>query len=109
VKGIKDIKLVSISAEEDKGLTKLKDTIFNSLHFMRLYMRPQGEKTDYKEPLVIKSKSTVGMVCDILHRDFRRKFRYAMIWGKSAKFPGQIVGLHHVLTDQDVLTVVIRR
>jgi len=109
VKNIKDLKVVSISAEKDKGIQQLKDIIFSSLNFIRLYMRPQGGKTDFKEPLVIKSKSTVGMVCDVLHRDFRKKFRYALIWGKSAKFPGQIVGLNHALRDQDVLTIVTRK
>jgi small GTP-binding protein len=106
---LKDFKIIPISAESNKGLEKLKNTIFQSLSFIRLYMRPHGGKTDYKEPLVIKSNSTVGMICDVLHRDFRKKFRYAMIWGKSAKFPGQIVGLDHILKDQDVLTIVIRK
>jgi small GTP-binding protein len=101
--------IVPISAASGKGLEKLKNAIFNSLKFIRLYMRPQGGKTDYEEPMVIKSESTVGMVCDILHRDFRKKFRYAMVWGKSAKFPGQIVGIDHVLLDHDVLTIVIRK
>jgi small GTP-binding protein len=109
VKNIKNLKVISISAEKDKGIQQLKDIIFSSLNFMRLYMRPQGGKTDFKEPLVIKSKSTVGMVCDVLHRDFRKKFRYALIWGKSAKFPGQIVGLNHALRDRDVLTIVTRK
>jgi small GTP-binding protein len=107
--GIKNFKVVKTSAENNKGLEKLKNSIFNSLKFMRLYMRPQGGKTDFKEPLVIKSRSTVGMVCDILHREFRKKFRYALIWGSSAKFPGQIVGLDHILKDKDVITIVIRR
>ena len=106
---IEGFQLVSISAETNKGLKQLQDAIFNTLKFMRLYMRPQGGKTDFKEPLVIKSGSTVGMVCDILHRDFRKKFRYALIWGKSAKFPGQIVGLNHTLIDKDVLTIVARK
>jgi small GTP-binding protein len=109
IKGINGFKIVRISAENDKGLDELKEMIYNSLKFIRLYMRPQGGKTDFEEPLVIKSKSTVGMVCDILHRDFRKKFRYAMVWGKSAKFPGQIVGLNHTLLDKDVITIVIRR
>ena len=109
ISGIKDFEIVKISASTEKGLEKLKKSIFNSLKFIRLYMRPQGGKTDFEEPLVIKSDSTVGMVCDVLHRDFRKKFRYAMVWGKSAKFPGQIVGLNHLLRDKDVLTVVIRR
>jgi len=51
----------------------------------------------------------VGMICDTLHRDFKRKFRYANIWGPSSKFPGQTVGLAHVLKDQDVLTIVVRK
>ena len=106
---IKNLKIVKISASKGKGLKKLRDVIFNSLHFMRLYMRPHGGKTDYKEPMVIKRDSTVGMICDVLHRDFRKKFRYALVWGKSAKFPGQVVGLNHTLKDQDVLTIVIRK
>jgi ribosome-interacting GTPase 1 len=74
-----------------------------------VYLKPQGKEADMKEPLVIKGGSDVGMVCDILHRDFRKNFRYAMVWGKSAKFPGQMVGLEHVLMDEDILTIVIRR
>ena len=61
------------------------------------------------EPMVIKGGSTVGTVCDTLHRDFRRKFRYAQVWGKSAKFPGQTVGLDHVMEDGDILTIVIKK
>ena len=61
------------------------------------------------EPLVVRKGTDVGEVCDALHREFRRKFRYALVWGKSAKFPGQIVGLEHTLEDSDVLTVIVRR
>jgi small GTP-binding protein len=109
INNIPNYKVIPISAESNKGIKKLKDAIFNFLKFIRLYMRPQGGTTDYDEPLVIKSNSTVGMVCDILHRDFRKKFRYAMVWGNSAKFPGQVVGLDHTLMDQDIITVIIRK
>lgn len=98
-----------ISAEKGVGIEELKERIFNTMRFIRIYMRPQGGETDYEEPLVIKKNSNVGMVCDILHRDFRRKFRYALVWGKSAKFPGQMVGLNHVLEDKDVLTIIVRK
>lgn len=106
IKRLKGWKVIPISADKNIGTEKIKDEIFDSLKFMRIYLRPKGGKADMEEPLVIKSDSTVGMVCDILHRDFRKKFRYAFVWGKSAKFPSQMVGIDHILEDQDILTIV---
>jgi len=48
-------------------------------------------------------------VCAKLHRDFVRKFRYARVKGPSAKFDWQRVGLDHLLKDEDLLTVIIRK
>ncbi len=61
------------------------------------------------EPLVIKDGSDIGTICDSIHREFRKNFRYAMVWGKSARFPGQIVGLEHRVADKDVVTIVVKR
>ena len=62
-----------------------------------------------KEPLIIRRGASIGEVCDSLHRIFRQNFRYSLVWGKSAKFPGQMVGLDHILQDQDILYIVIKR
>jgi len=51
----------------------------------------------------------VKAVCEHLHRDFVNLFRYALVWGKSAKFPGQSVGLEHELKDSDVLSIITKR
>ena len=98
-----------VSAERGTGIEQLKKLIYDKLDFIRLYMKPQGKKADMDIPLVLKRGSNVGMVCDSLHRDFRRKFRYAMVWGRSARFPGQIVGIDHKLEDKDVLTIIIQK
>ncbi|MBI5001146.1 MAG: GTP-binding protein [Euryarchaeota archaeon] len=102
-------KIIPISAEKRKGLEPLKSAIYNSLKFMSIYMKPPGKEADMKEPMVVKEGSTVGMICDTIHRDIRPRFRFANVWGKSAKFPGQNVGLGHVLKDQDVLTIIARK
>jgi hypothetical protein len=108
-KRLKGWKVVPISAEKEQGLEKLKEEIYGALRFIRIYMKPQGKEADMVEPLVIKDGSDIGMVCDAIHRDFRRNFRYAQVWGASARFPGQMVGLDHKVADQDIVTIVVKR
>ena len=100
--------IMPISAENDYGLEGLKEQIYRHLDLMNIYLKPKGEKADLEEPLVVKRGSTVEMVCNSIHRDFVERFRYARVWGKSAKFDGQKVGLNHTLVDGDVLNIVIR-
>jgi len=57
--------------------------------------------------MIIRKDSSVEDVCNKLHRDFRAKFRFARVWGRSAKFPGQKFRLSHVLKDEDVLQIVL--
>ena len=102
-------KLVPISAEKGVGLTRLKDEIYSTLRFMRVFLKPQGKDADMADPMIVKQDSDVGMVCDAIHRDWRKRFRYANVWGPSAQFPGQKVGLDHPLKDSDVLTIVLRK
>jgi uncharacterized protein len=101
-------RVVPVSAMQERGLDELKEQLYDTLDFIRVYLRPHRGETDYEEPLVITRGSTVGDVCDHLHRDFRRLFRYAQVWGRSAKFDGQHVAVDHVLADEDVLTIITR-
>ena len=101
--------VVPIAAKAGLGIEPLKDKIYEELRFIRVFMKPQGGEADMEIPLVVKTGSDVGMVCDALHRDFRAKFRYAIVSGPSAKFDNQIVGIEHGLRDMDILTLVLRR
>ena len=101
-------KVVPISAAKGEGLDRLKEEIYRGLKFIRIYLKPHGKEADLVEPLIVKSGSTVGMVCDAIHRDIRQKFRFANVWGRSATHPGQRVGLEHVLEDEDMLTLISR-
>jgi len=99
---------VEISADLGTNLDLFKKKMFDKLKLLRIYLRPQGGKTDTDEPMVISKGMSVGDVCDKIHNSFRRRLRYAQIWGKSAKHDGQHVGLGHVLKDEDVLTFILK-
>jgi small GTP-binding protein len=98
-----------VSAATGEGVEDLKEKIHQTLGFIRIYLKPKGEKADMEEPLVLLDGCTVRSVCEHLHRDFVDLFRYALVWGKSAKFPGQSVGLDHALADCDVISIITRR
>ena len=72
-------------------------------------MKPVGKQADLNEPFILKKDATVEDACIKLHRDFKRKFRYASVSGPSAKHDIQKVGLDHVLKDGDILTIIIYR
>jgi len=97
-----------VSAENNVGIAELKDEIYNRLRFIRIYTRRKGEKADLEEPLMMKSGSTVAEVCERLHRDLKKNFRYALISGKSVKHEQQRVGLEHVVAEGDVVYIVKR-
>ena len=101
--------ILEVSAKTGEGIDGMKDFIFDNLHFMSIYLKPQGKEADLVEPLIVKDTSTVRDVCAKLHRDFVRKFRYARVKGPSAKFDWQRVGLDHVLKDDDLLTIITRK
>ncbi|MDP8889178.1 MAG: GTP-binding protein [Thermoproteota archaeon] len=97
---------IAVSADTGINIDVLKEAIYQRLGFIRVYMRPKGGETDFKEPLIIKNSATVQDVCNKIHRNMAKNFRYGLVWGKSAKFAGQKVGLDHKLADEDVLTIV---
>jgi small GTP-binding protein len=101
--------VIPVSADSGINIDLVKEKIYEKLDFIRLYMRPKGGETDYKEPLIIRRNSTVEDVCNKLHRSLKKEFRYGLVWGKSVKFGGQRVGLTHILQDEDVLTIIKSR
>ncbi|MBN1390161.1 MAG: GTP-binding protein [Candidatus Thermoplasmatota archaeon] len=100
---------MKISVTQNIGIEWIRRTIYEKLGFMRIYLKPHGGPADMEDPLVILKGSSVRAVCEHLHRDFVELFRFALVWGPSAKYPGQVVGINHTLMDEDIVTVVIRK
>ena len=44
-------------------------------------------------------------VCKGIHRSLVDEFKFALVWGNSAKHTPQKVGFSHVIEDEDVVQV----
>jgi len=50
---------------------------------------------------------TIESVCENIHKDFAKDFKYALVWGRIAKFSPQTCGLAHQLIDEDVIQIFV--
>jgi len=95
---------IGVEIRTDDDLEEIKDRIWNSLGLIRIYCKEPGKKPESK-PMVMKKYSTVEDAAKRLHKDFVRFFRFARVYGPSAKYRGEKVGLDHMLKDEDVLEI----
>jgi ribosome-interacting GTPase 1 len=74
-----------------------------------VYMDKPGRGVDWEEPLVVDEGATIADAVSKLGGDFEERFRFARVRGPSATHDGQQVGEDHVLEDEDVLKLVLRK
>lgn len=99
---------VFISADKGQNLEELKDEIYNSLHLLRVFLKEPGKEPDLNEPLIMRTGDTIQDLCEKLHKDFLKKFKFCRIWGKSARYNGQkLTNLKHVLEEEDIIELHI--
>lgn len=100
---------VYISADLEMNLEEAKEKIYEKLQLISIFLKEPGKEADMKEPLISTEGSTLHDLCNKLHKDFIRKFRFARIWGKSVRYDGQkIVSLDHQIKDGDIVELHIR-
>ena len=97
----KKYNFVLTSTLTDEGIKELKEKIFKSFCIIRIYTRQPGKKED-NVPMVMKPGSTLEQLAEKILNGYSKKVKYAKIFGPSAKFLGQKVGLKHVLKDKDI-------
>ena len=68
-----------------------------------------GARPDFDEPVVLadhRGGRSVRHFCAQIHNTLAKTLKYAQVWGTSAKYMGQRVGLKHALEDEDVVQIV---
>lgn len=99
---------IFVSSQKGTNLGQLKELIYDRLDLMSIYLKEPGKEPDMDVPLIMFRNSTIRTVCEKLHKDFVSKFKFARVWGKSSKFPGQKLMLGHTLKDGDVLEIHLK-
>jgi ribosome-interacting GTPase 1 len=87
-----------------EGFDEMEEIFFTKLGKIRIYTR--NNSGDISErPIILEQGSTVQNSIEVLSKKMLKFFRFARVWGKSAKFDGEKVGLDRILEDGDVIQV----
>lgn len=97
---------VVMSCELDMGISDVVDRCWKELDLLRIYTKRKGIDPDFSEALIVRQKSTIEDVCDQIHRSLKDTFKYALVWGASARHIPQRVGLSHLVADEDVVSII---
>ncbi|KAL0484544.1 developmentally-regulated GTP-binding protein [Acrasis kona] len=97
---------IVVSCEWELNLEYLIDQIWENLSLIRVYTKKRANPPDFQEPCILRSGSSIEDICDYIHRDLKKSFKYALVWGRSAKHTPQRCGLAHRLADEDVVQII---
>ncbi|RUM46961.1 MAG: GTP-binding protein [Hyperthermus sp.] len=104
----KSVWLLPVSAVTGLNLGRLGELLFRRLSIIRVYTKKPGSEPS-PTPVVLRKGATVRDLALQIHSDMVDYFEYARVWGPSAKYPGERVGLEHRLEDGDIVEIHSRR
>ncbi|MFZ5932672.1 MAG: OBG GTPase family GTP-binding protein [Patescibacteria group bacterium] len=82
-----------ISAEKGTGIDELKETIWEKLRLVRVYLVRPNEEPSFSHPIIAKEGETLSDIATKIGSEFAEGKKKAKIWGRYARFPGQEVSL----------------
>ena len=94
--------IIRFSCLDGTGIQSLKEQAFSGLNKVRIYTKSPRGSPQYDNPMVINRGSTISDVAYRLHKEWKGKLKYALLWG-SSKFDGQRVGKEYLLSDGDTV------
>ncbi len=95
-----------MSCELDLGIQAVVERCWQELRLIRIYTKRKGVDPTFDDALIVRANSTIEDVCDRIHRTLKDTFKYALVWGASARHVPQRVGLGHSVADEDVVYIV---
>lgn len=96
-----DLEFLKVSSS-GSGLEELKERIYIMLDIIRVYGKASGREADLERPFILKTGSTVLDFAAMVHKDFPKNLKSALVWG-SSRFDGQAVSRDYNLEDGDIV------
>ena len=101
---VRDLPVVGVSVLDEASLDSFREAVWQLTGLGVVWTRrPSSEEAD---AFPIRGETTVAEVAAALHGELGVQCRGAHVWGPSARFPGQLIGRDHVLTDGDVIEIL---
>lgn len=88
--------MILISAQNNFGIDKLKEAIWEKLGLIRIFLKARRKKADLEEPLIVKKGKNLRQILAGLTMPEKEQITCAKIFGPGAKFPGQEVSLNFI-------------
>jgi hypothetical protein len=122
-------RVVAISVVNGQGIEDLRQAIWDMAGLIRVFSRQEKAEssgvhrpirgdhastlgddpsTRGDRPFILPDGSTVEDLASRIHHGLSEGLDKAVLWGPSARFPGQTVGRQHVLQDGDCVELVRR-
>jgi len=99
-----ELEVMGVSVLDDALLDRFRGAVFRLTGLIRVALRRGGEVDG--EPLALRAGATVADVADAIHHELGEACIGALVWGPSARFPGQRVGREHVVVDGDAVEIL---
>lgn len=95
---------ILVSAKEKLGLEELKQTIWDKLGLIRIYLKKsRRDEPNLDQPLIMHPGNTVKQAVEAVSAQLLDEINRVLIWGEKAKFPGQEISLDAPLFDEEIL------
>jgi len=105
---VERMQILATSCKTGQGLAALGASLFEILEIVRIYTKEPSQREPSEGAIVLRRGATVAELARQIHSHLFRNFKYARIWGPSARFNGEKVGISHILMDRDVVEIHAR-
>ena len=95
--------IVAVNFLDEVNFDQLKTGLFDVLGLIRVFVLDRPVADAARVTLILARSSSIGDAIDRLLPGHGEQTVLARAWGTSVKYPGQPVGLEHLVEDSDLI------